>query len=83
MMCRFADQGYDVIGFDGPGQRATRRRHGVAFDICWEKPTKAVLDFFHIDDVTIIGLSMGGWLATALFYSAASPLCQWSMAVLS
>jgi hypothetical protein len=32
MMSRLSDGGYDVIGFDGPGQGATRRRHGVAFD---------------------------------------------------
>jgi len=62
MMCRFSDDGYDVIGFDGPGQGATRRRHGVAFDYRWEKPTGAVLDYFQLDDVTLLGLSMGGWL---------------------
>ena len=38
MMCRFSDDGYDVIGFDGPGQGASRRRHGVAFDYRWERP---------------------------------------------
>jgi len=62
MMCRLSDNGYDVIGFDGPGQGATRRRHGVAFDYRWERPTGAVLDYFQLDDVTLIGLSMGGWL---------------------
>ena len=62
MMCRFSDNGYDVIGFDGPGQGATRRRYGVAFDYRWERPTGAVLDYFQLDDVTLIGLSMGGWL---------------------
>ena len=62
MMCRFSDDGYHVIGFDGPGQGATRRRHGVAFDYRWEKPTGAVLDYFQLDDVTLLGLSMGGWL---------------------
>ena len=28
MMSYLSDAGYDVIGFDGPGQGATRRRHG-------------------------------------------------------
>jgi pimeloyl-ACP methyl ester carboxylesterase len=60
--CRFSDNGYDVIGFDGPGQGATRRRRGVAFDYRWERPAGAVLDYFQLDDVTLIGLSMGGWL---------------------
>ena len=62
MMRYFSDVGYDVIGFDGPGQGATRRRHGVAFDYRWERPTGAILDYFQPDDVTLIGLSMGGWL---------------------
>lgn len=29
----------------------------------WEKPVAAVLDHFNLDDVTIIGLSLGGYLA--------------------
>ena len=62
MMRCSSDNGYDVIGFDGPGQGATRRRHGIAFDYRWERPTGAVLDYFQPDDVTLIGLSMGGWL---------------------
>lgn len=62
MMCHFSDNGYDVIGFDGPGQGATRRRYGIAFDYRWERPMKAVLDYFHFDDVTVLGLSLGGWL---------------------
>jgi|SaaInlV_200m_DNA_3_1039701.scaffolds.fasta_scaffold02100_11 pimeloyl-ACP methyl ester carboxylesterase len=31
-------------------------------DVCWEKPTAAILDYFDLDDVTLFGLSMGGWL---------------------
>jgi pimeloyl-ACP methyl ester carboxylesterase len=62
MMCHFSDEGFDVIGFDGPGQGATRRRHGIAFDYRWEKPMKAILDYFYLEDVTLLGLSMGGWL---------------------
>ncbi len=62
MMRYFAGNGYDVIGFDGPGQGATRRRYGLAFDYRWEKPTGAVLDYFQADDITLVGLSLGGWL---------------------
>lgn len=62
MMRFLADAGYDVIGFDGPGQGATRRRHGVVFDYRWERPTAAILDHFAVEDVTVIGLSLGGWL---------------------
>lgn len=63
MMRYLADAGYDVVGFDGPGQGATRRRHGLLFDYRWETPMGAVLDHFCLDDVTVVGLSLGGWLA--------------------
>jgi len=62
MMKCFSENGYEVIGFDGPGQGATLKNYGIAFDYQWEKPTKAILDFFQLEDVTLIGLSMGGWL---------------------
>lgn len=28
----------------------------------WEKPVKTVLDFFNLEDVTLIGVSLGGYL---------------------
>ena len=62
MMNCFSENGYEVIGFDGPGQGATLKNNGIAFDYKWEKPTKAILDYFQLEDVTLIGLSMGGWL---------------------
>jgi pimeloyl-ACP methyl ester carboxylesterase len=58
----FADNGYDVIAFEGPGQGTTLKRHGLALNIEWEKPVKTILDYFNLDDVTLIGISMGGWL---------------------
>jgi pimeloyl-ACP methyl ester carboxylesterase len=65
----FSDRGYEVIAFEGPGQGAARRKHGLAFDIEWEKPAGAVLDYFKLSDVTWLGISMGGWLCfrTAAF----------------
>jgi pimeloyl-ACP methyl ester carboxylesterase len=57
----FADHGYEVIAFEGPGQGAALRKQGLALDIEWEKPAKAVLDFFDLTDVTWLGISMGGW----------------------
>jgi pimeloyl-ACP methyl ester carboxylesterase len=62
MMISFSDRGYDVVLFEGPGQGAARRVHGLAFDPAWEKPTSAVLDHFDLDDVTLLGVSMGGYL---------------------
>ena len=61
MMRHFADQGYDVIGFEGPGQGGALRKYGLPMTYEWEKPTRAVLDYFSLADVAIIGMSMGGW----------------------
>ena len=57
----FAAAGYDVIAFEGPGQGVALRKYGLAFDHDWEKPTRAILDYFDISEVTLIGISMGGY----------------------
>lgn len=62
MMKLLARGGYDVIGFEGPGQGAALIRGGLAFDVGWERPVSAILDHFELDDVTLFGLSLGGWL---------------------
>jgi pimeloyl-ACP methyl ester carboxylesterase len=61
MMKYFSNIGYEVIGFEGPGQGATLRKYGIPITIEWEKPTKAILDYFQLENVTMIGISMGGW----------------------
>ena len=63
MMHHFALRGCRVVGFDGPGQGAARRRADLPLDYRWEKPVGAVLDHLGLDDVTLIGLSMGGYFA--------------------
>jgi pimeloyl-ACP methyl ester carboxylesterase len=62
MLKYLAHTGYEAIGFEGPGQGAALIKAGLAMDIQWEKPTSAILDYFSLDDVTLFGLSMGGWL---------------------
>jgi pimeloyl-ACP methyl ester carboxylesterase len=62
MMIVLAERGHDVVVFEGPGQGGARRDHGLVFDPAWEKPTSAVLDHYDLDDVTLIGISMGGYL---------------------
>lgn len=57
----FAENGYEVIAFEGPGQGGSLRTHHLAFDHDWEKPTAAVLDYFKLDRVTALGISMGGY----------------------
>jgi pimeloyl-ACP methyl ester carboxylesterase len=63
LLCRFAAAGYRAVGFDGPGQGGARRHGGLVLDYRWERPVKAVLDHLRLDDVTLIGLSMGGYFA--------------------
>jgi len=58
----FADYGFDVIAFEGPGQGGARRVYGLPWDEHWEQPTSAVLDYFKLDNVTLYGISMGGHL---------------------
>ena len=57
----FSDRGYEVIGFDGPGQGAAIRKYNLALDWKWEKPAKVILDYFKLDDVSWLGISMGSW----------------------
>lgn len=54
--------GFTVIGFDGPGQGGALRQ-GIFFEHAWEKPAKAVLDYFKLDEVNWLGASCGGYLA--------------------
>lgn len=58
-----ADDGYRVILFDGPGQGAALRRHGLCMSPEWERPVAAVLDHFAVERCAILGLSLGGYLA--------------------
>ncbi|MBI9105298.1 MAG: alpha/beta hydrolase [Spirochaetales bacterium] len=61
MMKYLSEHGYEIIGFEGPGQGAALKTYGIPFDLEWEKPVGAVLDFFNLNNITLLGLSMGGW----------------------
>ena len=56
------DAGYDVIAFDGPGQGGALDEAGLPMTPEWGKPVSAVLDHFDIEQVTLVGLSLGGCL---------------------
>ena len=62
-MLYLAEHGFTTYLFEGPGQGGVMRVQGKHFTHEWERPVKAVLDYFHLDDVTIIGASLGGMLA--------------------
>ena len=73
--------GFDVYLFEGPGQGGVLREQNMKFDHAWEKPVKAIFDHFKLDDVTIIGASLGGYLAprAAAFEKRISKVIAWSI----
>lgn len=81
----FSENGYDFIAFEGPGQGASRRLYDQYFDHDYEKPTKAILDYFQLNEVTALGVSMGGyWIMRAAAFEkrikrviAMPPLYDW------
>jgi pimeloyl-ACP methyl ester carboxylesterase len=62
MATYFAANGYEVVLFEGPGQGGALHTYGLPMRYTWEKPAKAILDYFNLEDVTWLGISMGGWL---------------------
>ncbi|MBN2071624.1 MAG: alpha/beta hydrolase [Candidatus Krumholzibacteriota bacterium] len=62
MMKYFSELGYEVIGFEGPGQGAALRKYGLPLIYEWEKPVSAVINYLDTGRCTLIGLSLGGWL---------------------
>ncbi len=58
-----ARAGYDVIGFDGPGQGTSLEEGYLHLTHEWHKPVGAVLDYFNLNNVTLIGISLGRCLA--------------------
>ena len=81
----FAQRGYDVIAFEGPGQGGSRRLYNQVFDHDYEKATGAVLDYFKCKEVTALGVSMGGyWIMRAAAFEkrikrviAMAPVYDW------
>jgi pimeloyl-ACP methyl ester carboxylesterase len=55
--------GYETVLFEGPGQGAVMRRQGIPFTTEWERPVAAVLDHLGLAEVTLVGISLGGYLA--------------------
>ena len=59
----FHEKGYDVYFFEGPGQGEVLHRGNLKMTSHWEECTSAVLDYYQLEDVTLIGISLGGYLA--------------------
>ena len=62
MLSEFARRGHDVVAFDGPGQGGMLDDQHVPMTADWHRPVSAVLDALGLDDVTLIGGSLGGCL---------------------
>lgn len=75
------EQGFEVYMFEGPGQGGVMRVQGMHFTHEWEKPVKVILDYFKLSDVTIIGISLGGYLAprAAAFDKRITKVVAWSI----
>lgn len=58
----FANHGYTLILFEGPGQ-GEARKNNLKFRYDWEVPTSAIIDYFQLKEVNIMGISWGGYLA--------------------
>ena len=58
----FIQQGYKTIIFDGPGQGEALIKYHLPLTYAWEQPSKSILEYFGLEEVTILGVSMGGWL---------------------
>jgi pimeloyl-ACP methyl ester carboxylesterase len=58
----WADLEYNIYLFEGPGQGESLKR-GLKFEPYWEKPTGVVIDYFGLQEVFVIGISWGGYLA--------------------
>ncbi|MCC0630114.1 alpha/beta fold hydrolase [Clostridioides sp. ES-S-0171-01] len=80
-MLYLAKHGFDVYLFEGPGQGGVMRLQGKHFTYKWERPVKAILDYFHLDNITIVGASLGGFLAprAAAFEKRIERVVAWSV----
>jgi pimeloyl-ACP methyl ester carboxylesterase len=75
----FTAAGYTVIAFEGPGQGGALRKDNLPMPYDWEKPVSAVLDHYKIDRCTLIGMSLGGYLAprAAAFEERVARVVAW------
>ncbi|NFG61064.1 MULTISPECIES: alpha/beta hydrolase [unclassified Clostridium] len=74
-------KGHAVYAFEGPGQGEVLRKYNIPFTHKWEEPVKCVLDYYNLNDVTVIGISLGGILAprAAAFEKRITKVVAWSI----
>jgi pimeloyl-ACP methyl ester carboxylesterase len=81
MLTAIAATGRRVIAFEGPGQGSALEDAGLVFTPQWERPVAAVLDYYGLEDVTAIGISLGGGLVirAAAFESRIRRVVAWDI----
>lgn len=62
MITAMVEGGRRVVAFEGPGQGSALEDYGLPLIAEWERPMAAILDHYGLDDVTAVGISMGGAL---------------------
>jgi pimeloyl-ACP methyl ester carboxylesterase len=62
MLAAIVAAGYRVVAFEGPGQGSALEEAGLTLTREWEHPVSTVLDHYRLDDVTAVGISLGGGL---------------------
>ena len=62
MVLAMVEGGRRVVAFEGPGQGSALEDYRLPLIAEWERPVAAILDHYGLDDVTAVGLSMGGAL---------------------
>jgi pimeloyl-ACP methyl ester carboxylesterase len=63
ILTRLRDDGWHVVAFEGPGQGSVLEEQRASMTRDWHLPVAAVLDALSLDDVTLVGISLGGCLA--------------------
>jgi alpha-beta hydrolase superfamily lysophospholipase len=62
MLSKMRDDGWTIVAFEGPGQGTPLEESKTVMTPDWDRPVAAVLDAFGLDDVTLLGISLGGCL---------------------
>lgn len=80
-MLYLRENGFAVYLFEGPGQGGVLRKEGLTFIPEWEIPVKAILDYYDLNDITIMGASLGAMLAprAAAFEKRIKRVVAWSL----
>lgn len=59
---QIAQRGYTIYLFEGPGQGLSLKK-GLSFEYQWEKPLASIINYFNLEDISVMGISWGGYFA--------------------